>query len=108
MVIGNLERWAREGRTTQDLGEFVFVELADVTASFILRHAPEIILSPLVGDDFDVLDVARRLHSAGFAGRYRAIAPEVPNVNIIRKEVTAVAPDLDFDVLVMPESEAND
>lgn len=59
------------------------------------------VLSPLVADGFDVIDIAIRLAELKYTGRYRAIAEDLPNGNMIRKEVRAHAPDLDFDLLMM-------
>nr|WP_243730810.1 hypothetical protein [Rubellimicrobium sp. CFH 75288] len=63
---------------------------------------PDLVLSPLVAPTFDALDVAQRLAALRFRGIYRAVAPSIPDLRLIREEVAAVAPGLDFDVLVLP------
>ncbi len=101
LVVGNLDRWASEGRLLDRLNGFEFVNIASLTAQTLNETAPDIILSPLFGDNFDAIDVATQLSELGFTGRYRVIAENVPNAGIIRNEVRNQAPDLDFDLLLM-------
>lgn len=79
-----------------------FIGIADLTARKLCETGAAIVLSPLVGDDFDVVDVAHRLLSLGFRGRYRAISEELPDAELIREEIRCFAPELDFDLLLMP------
>ncbi|EBA10955.1 hypothetical protein [Roseobacter sp. CCS2] len=102
LVIGNLARWNAEGRQTASSAHIQFSELRALTKTTLDDLSPSVILSPLMGDDFDVLDVAMRLVTFGYDGRYRAITENLPDAEMIRKEVRAHAPDLDFDILVMP------
>ena len=78
LVVGNLSRWKADGRKMPEAEGLVFVEIRDLTADIITQTRAAIILSPLVADDFDVVDVAERLISLGFQGRYRAIALSLP------------------------------
>lgn len=102
LVIGNLSRWKSEGRNTVALPEFQFAEFGALSSDMLESLSPDIVLSPLMGDDFDVLDVAQRLLDFGFEGRYRVIAECIPNIEMIRTEVNHHAPGLDFDLLIMP------
>lgn len=101
LIIGNRRRWNSEGRITSGLRGFAFLDFAELTKEALFQHQPDIILSPLVGDKFDVIEVATTLLELGYNGRYRAIAETVPDVAMIRQEVGVHAPKLDFDVLVM-------
>ena len=87
---------------------FQFVDIEDLNADLVNEKEPDIILSPLVGDDFDAVDVAIKLIELKFKGRYRAISDEMPDAELIRKEVRAFAPQLDFDLLLMPRMEAGE
>jgi len=107
LVIGNLARWNAEGRVTVSFDQVRFTELQGLTESTLQVTAPDIVLSPLVGDDFDVLEVAARLSELGYKGRYRVITHKLPNADMIRSEVRDHAPELDFDLLSMP-TVAND
>ena len=102
LVIGNLGRWTSEGRITSALRDFDFLELDAVSTERLAEFAPDIILSPLVADDFDVIDVVDKLTACGFQGRYRVIAEDLPDQDLIRREVRGHAPTLDFDLLLMP------
>ena len=107
LIIGDLARWNAQGRGVVSYENFKFSEFSSLTAPVFANMAPTIVLSPLVGDNFDVIDVAIRLTELKYGGRYRAIAEDVPNEDMIRKEVRTHAPDLDFDLLTVPRA-AND
>jgi hypothetical protein len=59
----------------------------------------DMILSPMVAEDFDCLDVAQHLFAQGYSGRYRVMAPNLPNPGMIRHEVRSLCPGLDFDIV---------
>lgn len=101
LVVGNLSRWTAEGRTPVDCDTFQFSEFANLTADLLATLTPDIILSPLFGDDFDAIEVAVVLGDLGFQGQYRVITETLPNSDMIRREVRSQAPDLDFDLMMM-------
>lgn len=101
LVIGNIARWTAEGRPPVKTDVFEFTEFAHLTQQLIDSINPDIILSPLMADDFDVVDVADRLHALGYCGCYRAITSNIPNADMIRAEVRNHAPEVDFDLLMM-------
>lgn len=103
LVIGNMRSWHRAGRAVPQLDGFHFVGFGDVTDALLRAVAPDVVLSSLMGEDFDALDLARRLGDLGFRGRYRAITSGLPNPHVVRTEVRAAAPDLDFDIFVLDE-----
>lgn len=80
-----------------------FITINDLSADLVEETQPDIILSPLVADDFDAVDMAEKLVSLGFQGRYRAIAPRLPDAALILHEVRGLAPQLDFALLLLPE-----
>lgn len=102
LVVGDLARWEAEGRMKAQLDDFQFVEIKSLTAEVVRNAAPEIILSPLVADDFDAVDVAAKLIELQFTGKYRAISDTLPDADLIRKEIRSFAPQLDFDLLLVP------
>lgn len=101
LVVGDLRGWRRAGRRLPLLSGFHFAGYGDVTAAALERIRPDVILSALFGSDFDALELARRLSELGFAGRYRALAMALPDPAVIRAEVWAVAPGLDFDLFLI-------
>lgn len=84
----------------------LFGSLADSTqqvgfkalSSIELENAM-LVLSPVLGEGFDAVDLAAFLHNKGYNGRYIAFADHFPDYAIIAREVLAVAPDLTFDVI---------
>lgn len=102
LVVGDLARWEAEGRMTPPLDDFQFVEIKSLTAEVVQDMEPEIILSPLVADDFDAVDVAAKLIELQYNGKYRAISDDLPDADLIRSEIRSFAPQLDFDLLLMP------
>ncbi|MFO8126342.1 hypothetical protein [Yoonia sp.] len=102
LVIGDLARWQAQGRPTTAFDRCSFTEFGDFDDDMLHRIQPEFIFSPLIGADFDAIEVAERLQELRFAGRYRVITEDMPNTNMVRAEVHAHAPDIDFDLLIVP------
>ncbi|KQB98536.1 hypothetical protein AL073_04095 [Loktanella sp. 1ANDIMAR09] len=102
LVIGNLARWSAEGRSVVPFENVQFVDPSRLTAELLDAVNPDLILSPLWGDAFDVIDVAQQLVGLGYQGRYRAISENMPDVAMILKEVRTQAEGLDFDLLSLP------
>lgn len=107
LVIGDLARWQARGRPTTAFDRFSFAKFADLDDVMLRLIAPDMIFSPLISVDFDVIEVAERLQELGFDGRYRVITENMPHADMVRAEVHAHAPNIDFDLLVVPDI-AND
>jgi len=69
-----------------------------LSAEEFQKLAPKLIVSPLISGGHDAVDVAARLHSLGFEGRYRVLAEHIPNLQMIAHEVRQSAPALDVSV----------
>lgn len=98
LVIGDL---ARSGAADAG-GENSFITYRafdEVTPAALAALRPDIVLSPLVSPPFDCFDVAELLMRARFRGPYRALAPGLPNPALVRRELVAHFPGLDFDLL---------
>lgn len=63
------------------------------------KHAPNLVLTPLVCGPRDAVDFAQKLASLGFCGRYRAVVDALPNIHLVRQEIRATCPSIDFDVI---------
>ncbi len=48
-------------------------------APLLDRMRPDLVLAPLLGDGFDILDVAQALTGLRYAGKLMAISPRLPN-----------------------------
>lgn len=79
-----------------------FDELDDM--AFTGEQKPALVLSPLLTPAFDAIDIARYLSQQGYRGRYLALVDRLPSANLIRREVEAQSPDLNFDVIVLDGS----
>lgn len=79
--------------------EVTHVGYGAISAALLARTTPDLVLTPLMNQAFDVLDVARLLKFLGYTGALRAIAPPLPNRHLIRTEIAAICPDLDFDLI---------
>jgi hypothetical protein len=99
LIIGDLLRWAAEGRDIAGSDAVIYAGLEDVTRTMLEAHDPEIVLSPLVADSFDACDVAAVLADAEFAGRYCAVSHQTTNKAVIMSEIAHIAPELDFDII---------
>lgn len=88
-----------EGEAPDDITCLTF---AEVSAEALDNLRPDVVFSALVGSGFDCLDLADRLNAAGFRGQYRAVAPTVPDPDLVRREIADRFPALDFDLVFLP------
>lgn len=73
--------------------------LPALTEPLLARQRPDIVLSPLLCDEHDILDVARRLDRIGYRGALRALSPPLPHVGMVLGEVRQVCGWQDFDII---------
>jgi len=78
-----------------------FANARDLGRGLLATLCPDVILSPLVVGLSDVIDIATHLQQLGYAGRYRALAADLPDPALVIAEVRAVAPNLDFDLYLL-------
>lgn len=78
----------------------VFARFAQMTDDFLAQMAADVVLAPLFGPDFDVLDLVDRLGATGFRGRLLALTPPLPRPDAVRAEVRAHAPGVAFDLVI--------
>lgn len=104
LVVGNLTRWRQEGKEVPRLTGFLFSSYSDVSLDFLRFHAPDLVLSALVGDEYDAVDLARLLSDYAYTGRYRALTTGLPNPAAVLREVRLAAPGLDFDLFDLDNS----
>lgn len=74
---------------------------AEITAEALRRLQPDVVLAPLVGEGFDCFDVAEALCAAGYTGPFRAVVPYVPDPALVKREIAACCPHLDFDLVIL-------
>ena len=100
--MGEIARWSAEGKIIPEVDALTYVEFDDLDKSIIAEMQPDVILSPLVAAAFDAFQIIRHLKESGFRGRYRAVSPSLPNLAMIKEEIVSAAPEIDFDIVVMP------
>ena len=98
LVIGQKSEWADPG-IAAEVADYHYVDFSDLDRVLMARIQPDTVVSSLFGRGFDAIDIAKKLHQLEFTGRYRALTGNLPNPDMIRREVAQVAPGLDFDVL---------
>lgn len=81
--------------------EVSFATLSAVDAALLERVRPDVVLAPLMTPAFDVLDLARLLASLGYKGQLRAFASGIPKPELVRQEIAAACPGIDFDLMVV-------
>lgn len=101
LVIGHLRFPDREGAALLRQQGYRFACFAELDADLLRAARPDMVVSALIGDGFDAMDVARRLMQLGYAGPYRALSPPLPRPDLVRAEIRAAAPALDFDLVVV-------
>ena len=99
LVVGEVDYWRKSGRELPAGSQIAFLNFSDVKADLLAIIRPDVILSPLLCLSFDCLDLAQVLQAAGYRGRFRVMAPDLPNPKVIKAEVRSLGPDLDFDVI---------
>ncbi|MEO0486358.1 MAG: hypothetical protein AAF092_10650 [Pseudomonadota bacterium] len=98
--VGSRESCYKHGGAFLDESQVCVVSFEDMTASLIDRVRPAHIYSCLFASDFDGTELAIRLQSSGFHGHYTAIAEDVPDPEVILRDVRMAAPTLHFDLIV--------
>lgn len=78
---------------------FHFHAFHEINRCLLSRLCPDVVLSALMGPGFDAIELAALLEELGFSGRYRALVASLPDAGLVRREVRAAAPGVDFDVL---------
>ena len=84
---------------------FIFTRFATLDASTIARIMPDIVLAPLLGKGFDIMDVAAHLVSLGYSGPLRAVTGQLPNPAAVLAELRANCVGLEIDLLILPEDD---
>lgn len=101
LAIGTIEQWIREFGALPEPDEFTFSSFHEVTGETIVTLNPSLILSPVVAPNFDCVDVAMLLTKIGYSGPYRAVTARLPKPDIVRREIRAHCPAIDFDVITV-------
>lgn len=82
-------------------GQYPVVELLAEELSVATLSAQSIMLigCPLFGASFDAMQIAESLVAAGFTGRLLVVAPALPNVAMVERELQAMASPLTISLI---------
>lgn len=105
LAVGELRKWQHAGRELPQDRQIGFADFFDVSPELLEALAPDVIMSPLLTASFDCLDLAQLLQHSGFRGRYRILAPDLPNPAVVAAEIEALCPSLDIGFLIAGEME---
>lgn len=80
--------------------DMVVVDYTAVTAALLKEFDPHFVVSPIVTPAFDIMDLGLRLWQLGYKGAYRALTEvPLPNPELVLREVRALCPALNVDIL---------
>ena len=68
--------------------------LTEVTRAFFTSVSPQKVLTPVIGPDLDIIEVAEKLRSIGFQGTLIGLGAALVSATLVEREVRAVCPKL--------------
>lgn len=105
LAVGDVRQWIAEGRALPNDSQIAFAEFHEITTELMDALTPDIVMSSVMTRAFDCLDLAQALQETGFRGRFRVVAPELPNPKVIQAEIRAICPALDVAFIFCGPSE---
>lgn len=78
----------------------VFVTHQDVGKTARSMGA-SVVVTPLLDAGFDAADVVTALREVNFDGALRVLASALPDTSVVRSELSALAPAMDIDVVLI-------
>lgn len=99
LAVGEVGVWHESGRSLPPEKFVTCVEFKNVCGDLLSSLQPDMVLSPVLCSGFDCVDLAHLLQRHGFSGRYRAVMPDTLNPCVVRDEVQASCPKIDFDIV---------
>lgn len=79
----------------------VLARFATIDATLMARVMPDLVLAPLFGSGFDILDLAQRLVMLGYRGPLRALTAALPDPDAVAREVRGHCKGIDFGLIVI-------
>ncbi|AML52673.1 hypothetical protein RC74_16635 [Falsihalocynthiibacter arcticus] len=105
MIVGDAAAWLSAGRSLPDDPSLHYVSFDEMSQRLLESFEPDIILTPLLGQGFDALDLAVILEQYKYKGRFRALCPKLPNPDLVMREIQSLCPSVDFDLFVVDDSD---
>jgi len=82
-----------------------YVAFDELSRDLLRRLSPKKVISPLLANRFDAIDLAQMLVSLGFSGQYVAIASTLPDPSLVQRDIRSLCPTLDFSIIEAPASD---
>jgi len=101
LVVGNVEQFLAAKPKLPFCRDTLYCCIKELTSVFLELHQPNVVLSPLVTSQFDIVELAVVLEQLSYKGQFRALAAPMPNPELILKEVKTQCPELDFDLITV-------
>ena len=74
----------------------VSITYASLTPATVAKVRPDLVLAPLLGAGFDIVDIGARLEAMGYRARLRAFHTPLPDAAAVVREVCSQFRGLDF------------
>lgn len=100
LVVGYPGGWTALRRNVAEEA-LRFVTFAELTPRLLHDLAPSLLISPLMGEGFDAVDVAHRLEAAAFKGRFRVLSPPIPEPEAVQAEIQEAAGRIAVDLMIL-------
>jgi len=78
-----------------------------IDPGFIVRTAPQVVVAPLFGNGFDILDVCARLIRCSFRGRVVALSHPLPDREGVLREIRGESGRIEVDLIEIPRPSAS-
>ncbi len=78
----------------------IFAHFANLSRAHILAVRPDVVLSPLVSEGFDCLELAIMLHAWRFGGEFWIAATRLPRPSVVLNEIRNSCPGLKVECIV--------
>jgi hypothetical protein len=101
LTIGDTKTWLEQGKVIAAEHRVIYLDFNEVTPEMVLAIGPAVVMSPMLSNSFDCIDLACILQDAGFKGKYRALSRAIPNPKLVRREINDICPGLYFDLIVV-------
>lgn len=80
----------------------IHARLPFLTAAFLAEVRPDLIVAPLIGPGWDVLDLAEALRQAGWRGALAIQSRPLPRAELVLDEVRALYPGIEVSLSDLP------
>jgi hypothetical protein len=97
LAVGDSEEWLRQGHELPP-ENVVFVAFGDLSEGTLARFRPTVIVSPVLANEYDCIELTLLLRNVGYKGIYRAVGHNMPRPELIEREVSQLYPELNFQI----------